>query len=145
VRLFGAATAIVAFMLYVIVTGLGIWFSWNSGDPTWLTSEGTIFWVTGLSALVGGVTAVGLGVKPAAGSKRGLRGLATVLTGNPGWSTQTWIAIVYAGGYLFLGILAGITWATQQGETIDAVRALASASAGMFFAIARASFQPPPA
>jgi hypothetical protein len=112
VRVFGAVAAIVAFVLYVVVTGLGIWFSWNTGDPEWLTSEGTIFWVTGLSALVGGVTAVGLGVKPTDeetdDETPALRGLATVVSGKSQWSTQIWIAIVYAGGYLCLGFSPGL-------------------------------------
>lgn len=144
VRVFGAAAAVLAFLLYVIVTCIGLWFSWRSGDPDWLTSEGTIFWVTGLSALVGGVTAVGLGVKPTDDPNLNkFTGLSTIVQGTSGWSAQVWIGIAYAAGYLILGIAAGITWAVQQGDTIDAVRALASASAGLFFAIARAYFQPP--
>ena len=69
-------------------------------------------------------------------------GLAAVVRGTRNWPTQVCIGIVYAAGYLILGLMAGIIWATQQGDTIDPVRALASASAGMFFAMALAYFQP---
>jgi hypothetical protein len=145
IRGFGAVLAVVALLLYTVVTAVGIWFSWKTGDPSWITSEGTIFWATGLASLVGGVVAVGFGVAPPPDSDahdpRPLRGLTMIVSGLPQWSSKIWIAIAYAGVYLVLGILAGVTWATQQGETIDAVRGLASASAGLFFAVVRAWFQ----
>jgi hypothetical protein len=154
VRIFGAVFSVVALILYIGVSAVGILYSWRSGDPSWITSEGTIFWTTGLASLVGGVVAVGFGVepppppptppptppKPPNQGPRPLRGLATIITGDPHWS-KVWIAVAYAAAYFGLGILAAVTWAVQQGETIDAVRGLASAFAGLFLAVVRAWFQ----
>jgi hypothetical protein len=132
-----ALVAVLAGLIWVVLVVLGIAFSWASGDdPGFLSSDGLIYILPGLTALVGGVVAVAFRVEaPKAPQK--------LAAGGP-----KWLGRLYIGAYLLLGLLALLTWIFKGGGTIEYVRTLASAWAGLFLLIASSNFmplsQPPP-
>jgi hypothetical protein len=137
IELMRALVAVLAGLIWVVLVVLGIAFSWASGDdPGFLNSDGLIYILPGLTALVGGVVAVAFRVEaPKAPHKLGAMG-------------PEWLGRLYIGAYLLLGLLALLTWIFKGGGTIEYVRTLASAWAGLFLLIASSNFmplsQPPP-
>jgi hypothetical protein len=150
-RTVGAAVAIAGALLWIAAVVVGSIFSFDSGDvPSFLTSDGMKYFVPGLTALVGGVVAGAFGLPQPAGSnraERNLRSLSNVLSANPtdrkvgeGALKRT-VAEGYVVAYLLFGFLAAVTWIVNGGDTLDYVRALASAWVGLFLGIAQGFFR----
>lgn len=155
IQLMRALIAALAGLVWVVLVAFGIVFSWVSGDdPHFISSDGLVFILPGLTALVGGVVAVAFGVpapkaksedgQPSSsaqvqsilsattkGSKRALKEGSSELLGQ-----------LYIAAYLILGFIAMVTWMIMGGDTIDYVRTLASAWVGLILPIATSNFQP---
>ena len=161
IRLVSAALALLAVVAWAIFAVAGVICSFKSGhNPSWLTGDAAKFVLPGLTALVGGVVAVGFGVNPPTTdrgnrTKHNVGSLAKVLTAQPVrahdppvGSSQRILASTYVVVYMLLGLAAVVTWVIKGGATLDFVRTLASAWAGLALTIVGAFMRtptPPPA
>lgn len=154
IQLMRALIAALAGLVWVVLVAFGIVFSWVSGDdPNFISSDGLVFILPGLTALVGGVVAVAFGVPaPKAESKDGPPSssaqVQSILSATTKGSERAlkgaskWLGQLYIAAYVILGLIAMVTWMIMGGDTIDYVRTLASAWAGLILPIAASNFQP---
>ena len=144
-RLLLVVAADIVFVWMFVVATLQTWRT-PSGVPHQYT-DAFLYVATALSALIGGVVAVGFGQKPppaepgtrAARSAVGLGRVAALHQGR--W--QEILATVYVISYLLLGVGAIATWVARSAETPEVLKNLATTFLGMMLPIVAAYFSEP--
>jgi hypothetical protein len=148
VELPGAARTIVSIFLVILTELAFAAFSLWAMIQTWVAAAGSIprfsepfaYFSTAIAALVGGIVAVGFGLKPPPGPSSGPGRLTRSLNGLSRLGISQVLLTIYVMVYLVCGVGAILTWVIRPPETPDIVKNLALAFMGMLIPVVTAYF-----
>lgn len=139
IRLLIVFGALLAFIWLFVVVFQRVW----SGNTEPLAEPFTIA-ITTVAGIVGGVTAIGLGVKPPP-SQAGIQGRIyafgeRVLPGQSK-SVQEFAIAIYTLAYILVAVMCWITWIRYPDSALDLIKDMAGVFLGMAVAVLQSFFE----
>jgi hypothetical protein len=144
VRILVALLALAAIVAFLLMFGIGILnvLRARPGEPP-AHNEAFVYVATAVASLVGGIVAVGFGIKPPGGNgsrlKASVSSLGTLALPKIEWKEV--IGSIYAIVYIILGIAAVTVWVIKPNETSALVKNLATTFLGLAIPIAAGFFR----
>lgn len=138
IRLLIVFGALLAFIWLFAVVFQRIW----SGNIEPLT-EPFILAITTISGIVGGVTAIGLGVKPSGnlGIRMRIHSFGARVLPNQSRSVQEIATIIYTLSYIVVAVMCWITWIRYPDSALDLIKDMAGVFLGMAVAVLQSFFE----
>ncbi len=138
IRLLIVFGALLAFLWLFVIVFQRIW----SGNTEPLT-EPFILVITTISGIVGGVTAIGFGVKPSVnlGVQGRIRAFGARALPNQSRLVQEIATIIYTLSYIVVAVMCWVTWIRYPDSALDLIKDMAGVFLGMAVAVLQSFFE----